>query len=169
MNTTTLKKILGFPDSKQAFMTWYLLVCLQLVAISIGVYFDAHQLIWKHDQTKISLFIVLIWIVGSVLVGIWHTKKTANDIRINARVGWYLAETCLALGMVGTVAGFLMMLGTAFNDIDVSNTQSLQIALSSMALGMSTALYTTLTGLIASIFLKSQLVNLEHHADGISR
>jgi len=59
------------------------------------------------------------------------------------------------------------MLGTAFSNIDVSNVSSLQQALASMAVGMSTALYTTLVGLIASIFLKSQLVNLEHLADGL--
>jgi len=63
--------------------------------------------------------------------------------------------------MVGTVTGFLYMLGTAFENIDVSNTQTLQDALSNMAIGMSTALYTTLTGLIASIIIKIQLVNYE--------
>lgn len=152
---------------QQAFMTWYLMVCIQTVLISIAVYFDAPRLIWQHDQTKLSFVIVLMWILGSVLIGLWHRRTTASDIQNNAKIGWYLAETCLALGMVGTVAGFLLMLGTAFTNIDVSNTQSLQTALASMALGMSTALYTTLVGLVASIFLKSQLVNLEHYADGL--
>lgn len=152
---------------QQAFMTWYLMVCIQTVLISIAVYFDAHRLIWQNDQTKLSLVIVLMWVAGSILIGLWHRKTTATDIQNNAKIGWYLAETCLALGMIGTVAGFLLMLGTAFTNIDVSNTQSLQTALAGMALGMSTALYTTLVGLVASIFLKSQLVNLEHYADGL--
>ena len=52
-------------------------------------------------------------------------------------------------------------LGTAFENIDVSNTQTLQDALASMAKGMSTALYTTLTGLVSSIIIKIQLVNYE--------
>ena len=152
---------------KQAFMAWYLIVCVQVVLISISVYFDAHRLIWQHDQTKLSFAIFLLWALGSVLVGLWHRKTSVVDIQNNAKIGWYLAETCLALGMVGTVAGFLLMLGTAFSHIDVSNTGSLQTALSSMAMGMSTALYTTLVGLVASIFLKTQLVNLEHYADGL--
>ena len=59
------------------------------------------------------------------------------------------------------------MLGTAFTNIDVNDTVTLQTALTNMALGMSTALYTTLVGLIVSLFLKSQLVNLEHYADGL--
>ena len=79
----------------------------------------------------------------------------------NINVGWFIAESCLALGMVGTVTGFLYMLGTAFENIDISNTVTLQDALASMARGMSTALYTTLTGLIASLIIKVQLVNYE--------
>jgi len=53
------------------------------------------------------------------------------------------------------------MLGTAFENVDVSNTITLQNALSDMALGMSTALWTTLIGLICSLIIKVQLVNLE--------
>jgi biopolymer transport protein ExbB/TolQ len=78
-------------------------------------------------------------------------------------VGWFLAETCLALGMIGTVAGFLIMLLSAFGSMDIGNTESMQEALSSMALGMGTALYTTLVGLVSSLFIKVQLVNLENH------
>jgi biopolymer transport protein ExbB/TolQ len=77
-------------------------------------------------------------------------------------VGWFLAETCLALGMIGTVAGFLIMLVSAFADINIGDTESMQTALASMALGMGTALYTTLVGLVSSLFIKSQLVNLEN-------
>ena len=67
--------------------------------------------------------------------------------------------------MIGTVKGFLLMLGTAFENIDVSNTETLQNALTQMALGMSTALYTTLIGLICSLILKIQLVNYETSYD----
>ena len=76
-------------------------------------------------------------------------------------VGWFIAESCLALGMVGTVTGFLFMLGTAFENIDVTNAKTLQDALAMMATGMSTALYTTLIGLISSLIIKVQLVNYE--------
>ena len=102
-----------------------------------------------------------------MFIGLWHTKKSRLEILNLSKIGWYLAETALALGMLGTLAGFLLMLGSAFANIDLANTATLQAALTNMALGMSTALYTTLVGLIVSIFLKSQLVNLEHYADGL--
>ena len=53
------------------------------------------------------------------------------------------------------------MLGTAFANVYVSNSATLQQALSDMAVGMSTALYTTLVGLVSSLIIKVQLVNLE--------
>ena len=43
------------------------------------------------------------------------------------------------------------MLGTAFTELDVTNITSVQGALVKMSLGMSTALYTTLVGLISSL------------------
>ena len=46
-------------------------------------------------------------------------------------------------------------------NIDITDATTLQDALASMAKGMSTALYTTLTGLIASLIIKVQLVNYE--------
>jgi flagellar motor component MotA len=101
-----------------------------------------------------------------MFTSIWIGKKTyvlERDFVEHKEidVGWFIAESCLALGMVGTVTGFLYMLGTAFENIDIEEARTLQNALSSMAKGMSTALYTTLTGLIASLIIKVQLVNYE--------
>ena len=152
---------------QRGLITWYLLFVLQAFAFATAVYFDLHINLWNEDQTKISFAILTLWAVSTVFIGIWHTKKAQFEINNLSKVGWYLAETALALGMLGTLAGFLLMLGTAFANIDLANTATLQAALTNMALGMSTALYTTLVGLIVSIFLKSQLVNLEHYADGL--
>ncbi len=100
--------------------------------------------------------------ISPMFTSIWIGRKTYIDNpEHQLDVGWFIAESCLALGMVGTVTGFLYMLGTTFENIDVSNSQTLQDALASMARGMSTALYTTLTGLIASLIIKIQLVNYE--------
>jgi hypothetical protein len=121
-----------------------------------------HNLIYDADVTKLSFLIIVIFFCTSVWIG----NKTYrlgkyDDYDQDTKVGWFVAESCLALGMVGTVTGFLLMLGTAFSNIDVTNSASLQKALEFMAVGMSTALYTTLVGLICSLIIKVQLVNLE--------
>ena len=41
----------------------------------------------------------------------------------------------MVLGLVGTVTGFILMLGTAFTELDVTNITSVQGALVKMSLG----------------------------------
>lgn len=150
---------------RKSFLIWWLLFILQSFSLYISYYFGAIEAIWLSDQTKLSFIILILWGVTSLLIGFWHIYFNKFSITRLIKIGWFLSEVCLAIGMIGTVAGFLLMLGGAFADIDINDVSTLQSALSTMALGMSTALYTTLIGLISSIFLKSQLVNLEHLVD----
>jgi hypothetical protein len=146
-------------------MRWWILVCLEILIIAIAIFFGFHTVLESSDQTRLSFVIAATWAVVTIAIGRWHFLADTEHIRNSAKVGWFAAEACLALGMLGTVMGFLMMLGTAFASINVSDTGTLQTALTTMALGMATALYTTLTGIVANLFLKIQLVNLENMAD----
>ena len=73
---------------------------------------------------------------------------------------WFASDAVMSLGMVGTLFGFLMVLGQSFSEIDTSSVDSMTDAISILATGMSTALVTSLVGLIASLWLKLQLVIL---------
>ena len=143
-------------------LKWWLIACLTMLGIGICVYFNLHINLYESDITKISYLIIIVFVCTSIWIGnkIYLVDRL-QDYNQRADVGWFVAESCLALGMVGTVTGFLIMLGTAFSNIDVSNAATLQQALSDMAIGMSTALYTTLIGLVCSLIIKVQLVNLE--------
>tara|TARA_B100001250_G_scaffold397530_1_gene404725 strand:- start:498 stop:968 length:471 start_codon:yes stop_codon:yes gene_type:complete len=143
-------------------LKWWLIFCLTMLGFGTLYYFNVHSLLYHADVTKLSFLIIIIFMFTSIWIGrktfdLETTSVTDDTID----VGWFIAESCLALGMVGTVTGFLYMLGTAFENIDITNATTLQDALASMARGMSTALYTTLTGLIASLVIKIQLVNYE--------
>tara|TARA_B100001750_G_scaffold183631_1_gene152389 strand:+ start:171 stop:638 length:468 start_codon:yes stop_codon:yes gene_type:complete len=143
-------------------LKWWLIFCLTLLGFGTLYYFNMHSQLYHADVTKLSFLIIVIFVFTSVWIGrkTYDLEKTSViDDKID--VGWFIAESCLALGMVGTVTGFLYMLGTAFENIDITDATTLQDALASMAKGMSTALYTTLTGLIASLIIKVQLVNYE--------
>jgi flagellar motor component MotA len=72
----------------------------------------------------------------------------------------------ITLGMIGTVAGFLIMLNTAFSGLDVNDIRNVQEAISDMAIGMSTALVTTLVGLICSTLIKVQILVYENSTSG---
>ena len=146
----------------QSILKWWLIFCLTLLGFGTATYFDVHKILYEADVTRLSYLIISIFICTSIWIGI-KTYKVGKlmDYDQKVDVGWFISESCLALGMVGTVTGFLIMLGTAFENVDVTNTATLQQALSDMAVGMSTALWTTLVGLVSSLIIKVQLVNLE--------
>ena len=144
----------------KALLRWWLIFCLSCIAGGVAVYFDLHNNLYDADKTKLSFLILTVFTLTSLWVG-WRTKKS-EDKEQDVSVGWFVAESCLALGMIGTVTGFLLMLSGAFANIDLANTSTIQNSLTQMALGMSTALYTTLVGLVCSLTLKIQLINVEN-------
>jgi len=146
----------------KSLLKWWLIFCLTLLGLCTCVYFNIHKDLYAADVTRLSFLIISIFTCTSIWIGT-KTYKVGiqQDYNQKSDVGWFISESCLALGMVGTVTGFLIMLGTAFENVDVTNAATLQQALSDMATGMSTALWTTLVGLVSSLIIKVQLVNLE--------
>ena len=146
----------------KSLLKWWLIFCITLLGLCTCVYFNIHKDLYAADVTRLSFLIISIFICTSVWIGSKTYKVGIHqDYDQKSDVGWFISESCLALGMVGTVTGFLIMLGTAFANVDVSDAITLQQALSDMATGMSTALWTTLVGLVCSLIIKVQLVNLE--------
>ena len=143
-------------------LKWWLIFCITLLGLCTCIYFNVHKDLYAADVTRLSFLIISIFICTSIWIGSKTYKVgIGQDYDQKSDVGWFISESCLALGMVGTVTGFLIMLGTAFENVDVTNAATLQQALSDMAIGMSTALWTTLVGLVCSLIIKVQLVNLE--------
>ncbi|KAA3630674.1 MAG: hypothetical protein DWQ08_05950 [Proteobacteria bacterium] len=82
--------------------------------------------------------------------------------------GWFVADLMFKLGLVGTVIGFILMLGaiTDLRSLDIH--QALRM-LGDMSAGMRLALYTTLTGLSCGALTGIQFHLLERSADTLSR
>ena len=88
------------------------------------------------------------------------------DIRLRSRYsfGFLIADLMMKLGLLGTVIGFIIMLGSLqdLNSVDISVMQKL---LADMSNGMKIALYTTLTGMLAGIFLNAKYNFLDWATD----
>lgn len=144
------------------FLRWWLFFCLTILVATVSYYFGFFQELYNKDATKISFAIIAIYTLASMYVGkLTNNQRVGKEYHIGLNVSWFISETLLTLGMIGTVAGFIVMLGDSFANINTANPETMKEALKSMALGMSTALYTTLVGLILSQALKIQLINLE--------
>ena len=154
---------------KALLLKWWLFLCAQGAVMAIANHFGFFQDLFIKDPTRIGFGILGALLITTVWIGQKVYKLSKLDVTESMKEGllndlsiqWFIAESCLVLGLVGTVCGFIIMLGSAFVDIDVGNIQSMQNALSQMSIGMSAALYTTLMGLLSSLVIKIQLVNVE--------
>lgn len=78
--------------------------------------------------------------------------------------GFIVADLMLKLGILGTVIGFIIMLGSLsnLNSVDITVMQTL---LAEMSGGMRVALYTTLSGMLAGIILNIKFNLLDWAVD----
>jgi ABC-type Fe3+ transport system permease subunit len=160
------------------FLKWWLFVTLIGVSLSYLTMQDAWPLLWEKDATKLSFLLLAIFIQMTLWCGYktWRLSCFIDEgkqedhivekIEGLMEVGWFTSDLCLTIGMIGTVIGFIMML-SGFATVDISNTKTVQDLVKSLGVGMSTALYTTLSGLICSICLKIQYFNLNQAIDKV--
>ena len=130
---------------------WWFTVNAGLLGLILGQYFfGLTGLLLEADSTYLSFVILAISLIATASMPFKQTD-----------VHWFASDAVLSIGMVGTLFGFLLVLGQSFGDIDTSSLESMTQAISTLASGMSTALVTSLVGLVASLWLKMQLVILE--------
>jgi len=79
-------------------------------------------------------------------------------------LGWFMSESLIRLGLIGTVIGFIIMLGSVYG-LEEQDVNTLKELLGSMGGGMQVALYTTLTGISCSLVLNIYCRNLDRCAD----
>jgi hypothetical protein len=143
------------------FLKWWIQTIVTSFAAIVAYDLGWWDALWDADITKISIAIIAIFVFLTFLTG-WMSYKRKQQY---ADYVWFGSEAMITLGMIGTVAGFLLMLNTAFSTLDVANIKNVQDAIADMAVGMSTALSTTLIGLICSVLIKLQMVILENSWD----
>ena len=139
----------------KAFLQWWLFFVLQIIILAAAYVYELHLYILNNDQTYISFILIGIWLLTSSRIG----YKMGKKINSSNEKFWFVAETCMAIGMMGTVLGFILMLGGSdLASIDPTDTEGMKNVIGQLAKGMATALLTTLTGLIVSVSLRTQLI-----------
>jgi hypothetical protein len=148
-------------------LKWWIQTALITFAAVMANQYGWWEFLYNADMTKISFIIIGTFVISSLAVGYIGLKNTTWDtIESISNYVWFASEAMITLGMIGTVAGFLIMLNTAFSGLDVNDIRNVQEAISDMAIGMSTALVTTLVGLVCSTLIKVQMVVYENSSNG---
>ena len=157
---------------RTAILKWWLIIVIISLGITACAMAGVFEMVNKADVTKLSFVIFGLFVLTSAQTGMLTykaekvvTKREYDIIYRKNGTGWFVSDALFSLGMIGTVIGFIYMLGMSFSSITAANTASMQFALSKMGSGMSTALYTTAAGLICSLLLKLQLFNLEQYME----
>ena len=96
------------------------------------------------------------------------TEAFAENLKGSHETGWFIVDVLLKLGLVGTIIGFIYMLGSVAetSSLDVN---TMQKVLKQMSSGMGTALFTTLAGLVASMLLGLHYLLADKSADELIR
>ena len=160
------------------FLKWWLFISAVMAGATYLYFTDMFALLWNKDATKLSYVLLLLFVFMSVWCGYktWRLsvfldsnkteKYIIEKIEHLMEVGWFTSDLCLSIGMMGTVIGFIMML-SGFSNVNVEDLSTVQGMIKGLGAGMSTALYTTLTGLVCSALLKIQYCNLSQAIDKV--
>ena len=87
-------------------------------------------------------------------------RSLADSLKGRQQIGWFIADALLKLGLLGTIIGFILMLGP-ISKISAFDVGTMKDALSTMSGGMAVALFTTLAGLVGGTLLKVQYYLLD--------
>lgn len=88
------------------------------------------------------------------LLDVW-----ADRLRAPVDLGWFLVDTAVRLGLLGTIIGFVLIF-TSLDSVSIEGTDGLRELLVAMSGGMGTALFTTLAGLVGATLLAVQCLIL---------
>ena len=129
---------------------------------------------WESDDSLPSQFLKTITksLEGQTLNGEQSADNAllaevfADQAHAQHEIGWFFTSLLVKLGLLGTVIGFVLMLGplSTLKSFDIADVQGI---LTSMTAGMGVALNTTLVGLLGSMLLSFQYLLLDRGADEV--
>lgn len=158
-------------NKAHALLRWWLVQSTTFLAALYCYYLGLFDMLWTMDISKISFIIIALYLLVSGLIGTM-TRRATNDYETHRKfietyvpVCEKLASKMQDLGLIGTVIGFMVLLGPTFAGFNVSNAAETQKIIAVMAIGMSTALTTTLVGLVGAVLTRLQLLNLDTITD----
>lgn len=117
----------------------------------------------SYDTSYLSFVILILMSVttlynGAISFNINKLTSMSQKLKLHQKlkISDFISSHCFTLGMIGTIVGFLHLI---FN---ISNSDDVQNIVISLKTGLGTALFTTLTGLIANIVLSVQNFNIRY-------
>lgn len=155
---------------KSLFVWWIVTLLLATAAYWIG-YQGLYQIIFKADITHISQLVAIFIVIGNFRIGwfawMWghqndysygDTAKFVARVRKHLDEWWFVSETSMGFGILGTVCGFIYLIYSAFGDLAGGVTPDVvSHLLPKIVSPMGTIFFTTAAGVTGALILKIQL------------
>ena len=145
------------------FNRWIGFVLLNILAGYFLYQKEIFSLIISSDLTYISIGVIVIYILTSLSIGFKTFLRCHEDTYVSIKLEWFIRSELAALGLIG----LMFVLGPTFAGINPQASETITKALSTISLGVGTALWTTITALTGAVLLGVQLMNLEHSQDDV--
>lgn len=137
------------------FIPWLGIFGTTCLAAAFAYWLGFFHYTWDNDFTKLSFVIMAIYVICSLIIGmLTFVENPSKWLRDKM---WFASNTCVDLGLIGTVIGFIYLFSETFTALDITNPDDAKKVILSIATGMSTALLTTLFGMGAKVLLQVQL------------
>ena len=148
------------------FTKWFLLNAVMFTGLFFAETKDAVSTMIKGDVSYLTVIIMILYVTVSGMVGRLcyladkinsrKKKEAVRHLSKRAEVGWFAAEHFFSLGLVGTVFGLCVATSTSLNEgSEVTD------IVTGLKVGLHTAFYTTICGIIFSLPLQAQLMILK--------
>lgn len=159
----------------KTFTKWFLLNSLVVTATVFAEIKGMISLMIRSDSSYLTVAIIALYVVMSAFVGRLCYKadninaKSAMAIDDSSAmlkqtdVAWFAAEHFFSLGLLGTVVGLCIATATSLN----AEAQIGEVV-SSLKMGLNTAFYTTICGIVYSIPLQIQIMILKYKLEEVN-
>ena len=149
------------------FTKWFLLNALMLTAAFFTEQKDIISTMVENDLSHISIIIMSLYIVVSGYIGrlcYLADKATKEEDREKLLkrmdMGWFAGEHFFSLGLLGTLIGLTIATSTSLTaEAQVSD------IVAGLKIGLNTAFYTTICGIVCSLPLQLQLMILKQELE----
>lgn len=157
------------------FTKWFLLNALVLTSSVLAEVKGMISLMIKSDSSYLTIVIIALYFIMSGFVGRLSyladrinpksamAKDDSSSLMKKTDVAWFAAEHFFSLGLLGTVVGLCIATATSLT----SNAQLGEVV-SSLKVGLNTAFYTTICGIVYSIPLQIQIMILKYKLEEIN-
>lgn len=158
--------------NRPTFTRWFLLNAVVVTGLFLVEQKGGISLIVKNDLSHLSILIMALYVWTSAFVG--RLCYLADESNTNAvkdiekrealarrsDIGWFAAEHFFSLGLLGTIIGLTIATQTSLKD-----TVSITEVVTGLKVGLNTAFYTTICGIVFSLPLQAQLMILKFGLD----